>query len=247
VDNLEDYLMNIERNLLIAVLKLTRDGITSHELINREAKIPPEMSQELLNRLQNESPLNDRKGYIEVDSLNRLKLAVRAIELGADPELVGGFLQWKEFEAIAALTMERNGYTTAKNLRLKYAGRMREIDIVACKKPLAICVDCKHWHHGIRPAALRTIVNEQVERASALAKCLPSPIIRIECALWSEVKMVPAILSLVVGNVKFFGNVPIVPILQLQDFLNQLPAYADSITHFLLVSHDLNNRFSDKP
>ena len=239
--------MSIERNLIITVLRLTENGLASHELINKQAKIPSSLSQRLLHTLQNEGLVYVRKGRIEVDSFNRLKLAVRAISLGADPEHVSGFLQWKEFEGIAAAILERNDYTVGRNLRFKHAGQRYEIDVIACKKPLAICIDCKHWRHGIRPSALRTIVKEQVERARALAECLPSPAIKIECVSWDEFKIVPAVLSLVAVNAKFVEDVPVVPILQLQDFLGQLSAYADSLKHFSVVSHNFKNWLSRKP
>jgi Holliday junction resolvase-like predicted endonuclease len=238
--------MDIERELIIAVLKLTKDGTSSHELINKEARVPLDLTRRLLRSLQYEGLIYVRKGYIKVDSVNRLKLAVRAISLGADPERVSNFLQWREFEAMAAITLERGGYVVARNLRFRHAGRRWEIDIVAWKKPLAICVDCKHWHHGPYPSALKAIVSEQIERTEALTKCLPSLNMGIEWGLWREVKMIPAILSLTVGNVKFFDAVPVVPILQLRDFLDQLPVHVDSLRNFSVVSHDVDDRFSDE-
>jgi Holliday junction resolvase-like predicted endonuclease len=219
--------MQVERYLAISVLKLTGQGLVSAELIKKDAKLPSDVAQKLLRKLQNEGLIYLRKDIVEVDSLQRLKLAMYAMQLGADLEDVSSFLQWKEFEDMAAVAFERNGYGVNANLRFKHAGRRWEIDIVGCKKPIAICTDCKHWHHGMHPSALRRIVEEQVERTSALAESLPSLVGKVECASWDNVELVPAILSLVTGRFKFYDNVPIVPILQLQDFLSQLPAYAD--------------------
>jgi len=224
--------MNIERDLIITVLKLTNQGAVSHELIKKDAKIPSELVQRLLRKLQKDGLIYFSKNLVEVDSLKRLKLAVEAINLGADLEAVSGFLQWHEFEDIAAVAFERNIYRVRKNLHFKHRGRKWEIDIVACKKPLAICMDCKHWHHGMYPSTLKKIVEEQVERTFALADFLPRLSGEIECASWNTVKLVPAVLLLVPSKFKFYDNVPIVPVLQLQDFLSQLPAYADSLKHF---------------
>ncbi|MGC9345430.1 MAG: hypothetical protein ACP5ER_01375 [Candidatus Bathyarchaeales archaeon] len=154
------------------------------------------------------------------------------MQLGADLERVSSFLDWKEFENIAAVAFERNGYTVNKNLRFRHAGRRWEIDIVGCKKPIVVCADCKHWHHGMYPSAIRRIVEEQVERTSALAEYLPVLAGKIECASWGRVELVPAVLSLVTARFKFYNNVPIIPVLQLQDFLSQLPAYVDLLKHF---------------
>jgi len=224
--------MNIERNLIISILKLTRDGPVSNKLVNKDAKIPQQIAEKLLRKLQNEGLIYVQRNAVEANSLQRLKLAVHAINLGADIENISSFLQWQEFENMAAIAFERNGYSVKKNLRFKHAGRRLEIDIVGCRKPIAICVDCKHWHRGLHPSALKKIVKEQVERTFVLAESLPSLAGKIECASWDNVKLVPAVLSLVTGRFKFYDNVPIVAVLQLQDFLSQLPAYADSLKHF---------------
>ncbi len=42
----------------------------------------------------------------------------------------------------------------------------------------------------------------------------------------------PAILSLLPSAFKFYCEVPVVPILQLQDFLNQLSAYTENVQVF---------------
>jgi len=224
--------MNIEKDLIISVLKLTKEESVSQKLINKDAKIASQVAGKLLQKLQNDGLIYVKKDIIETDSLQRLKLTVRAINLGADLERVSCFLRWQEFEKVAALALTRNGYVVEKNLHFRHAGRRYEIDIIGFKRPIAICIDCKHWRHGLYPSVLKRIVKEQVERTSALTEVLPTLSIKIEYASWERVKFVPMVLSLVVGRFKFYDNVPIVPVLQLQDFLSQLPAYVDSLTHF---------------
>jgi hypothetical protein len=220
--------MNIERDLIISTLKLTKNGLVSHELINKDAKIPSRIGRKLLEKQQNDGLIYLRNDYVDVDSFQRLKLAIRAISLGADLETVSDFLHWQEFEGMAALALERNDYEVTKNLRFTHAGRKWEIDIVGCRKPLVICMDCKHWHHGMHPSSLRKAAEEQVERTKAVAESMPN-LAKVGCSLWDAVKFIPVVLSLVTSKFKFYKSVPIVPILQLQDFLNQLPAYADSL------------------
>lgn len=225
--------MDIEANLITSILKLTRSGPVTHELIKNDAKLPSQIIEKLLRKMQNDGLVYFRQNTVEADSLQRLKLAVHAINLGADIENISSFLQWQEFESIAAVAFERNGYSVIKNFRFTSAQRRWEIDILGFRKPLAVCMDCKHWHHGMYPSTLKRIVTEQMERTSALANALPSLTGKIECALWGYAKLLPAVLSLVIGRFKFYENVPIVPVLQLQDFLGQLPAYADSLKHFV--------------
>jgi Holliday junction resolvase-like predicted endonuclease len=224
--------VDIEAKMIISILKLTREGPVSHELIKRDANVPFDVLQKLLRKLQNNGLIYVRGKIVEASDLQRLKLAVLAVQSGVDLERVSGFLQWKEFEGMAAIAFERNGYRVEKNLRFKHGGRRFEIDIVGCKKPLAICVDCKHWHHGLNQSTLKRIVEEQVKRTSALAESLPNPAVKIECLSEAHVRLVPAVLSLVAGRFKFHDNVPIIPILQLQDFISQLPAYVDSLKYF---------------
>jgi Holliday junction resolvase-like predicted endonuclease len=239
---LGELAMVIERDLLISLLKLTREGPALLEYVKKDARIAEDIVKKLLEKLQNEDMIYLQGDTVEVTSDNRLRLAVKAASLGADVEHVSAFLRWQEFEEITAIALERNGYVVAKNVRFKHAGRKWEIDIVGCKKPLGICIDCKHWRHGMAPSALKRIAEAQVERTRALAESLPNVSLEIECAKWDKAKFIPAVLSLTQGSFKFYDMVPIVPVLQLQDFLSQLPAYTGSLKYFSKefdhLSHD---------
>jgi len=224
--------MDIEKDLIISILKLTRNGPILNKRVNKDARVPFAVAEKLLKKLQSAGLIYLQKNVVEADGLQRLKLAVHAMQLGADLESLSSFLRWQEFEEMATIALGRNGFSVKKNFRFKRGGKRWEIDIVGCKRPIALCIDCKHWHYGMHPSALRKIVEEQVERTLAFAESLISLSGKIECAAWERVRIVPAVLSLVTARFKFYDNVPIVAILQLQDFLSQLPAYADSLKHF---------------
>jgi Holliday junction resolvase-like predicted endonuclease len=224
--------MIVECNLIISILKLTRNGPTLIEDTQRASRLPLDTMLKLLGKLQTEDLLKLNGKKVKADSENRLKLAVKAVSLGADIETISGFLGWQEFESITATAFKNNGYTVLQNLHFKHAARKWEIDVVGCRKPLVICIDCKDWHHGLSPSAMRRIVEAQVDRVRALADALPNVSIGIECAKWSRAKFVPAILVLLPGRFKFCDKVPIVPVLQLQDFLNQLPLEVESLKYF---------------
>ena len=224
--------MSIERDLIISILKLTANGSVTREQINKDAKIASDIALKLLRGLQNDGMVYLKGNIVEADGNGRLNLVVKAIVLGADVERISGFLRWREFEDITAIVLEKNGYIVAKNVHFKHGGRRWEIDVVGCKKPLVICIDCKHWHHGMSPSAIKKIAEAQVERTRALSESLPNISIEIEASKWSKAKFVPAILALFPGSFKFYDKVPIVPVLQLQDFINQLPAYTESLKYF---------------
>jgi len=93
------------------------------------------------------------------------------------------------------------------------------------------------------PLASKKIAETQVERTRALAESLANISLKIECAKWDKAKLVPAILVLIPGSFKFYDKVPIVPVLQLQDFLSQLPAYIESLKYFLKEFSHLRHDF----
>jgi Holliday junction resolvase-like predicted endonuclease len=179
--------------------------------------------------MQNDHLVYLHQELVEANDLQRLELAVRALKLGADLEKVSDCLQWKEFEGMAALAFENNGYVVQRNVHFKNHGRRWEIDVVGVRKPLVVCIDCKHWHHKLCESTARKIVSEQVARVRALAGTLPNPVARTKGLALDKYKFVPVVLSLIVEKSKFFEGVPIVPILQLQDFLNYLPATTGSV------------------
>jgi Holliday junction resolvase-like predicted endonuclease len=233
----------VERNLLISLLKLTENGSVLIEHVKSDAKTTSGIVRNLLEKLQNEGLVYLNQDTVEADEYSRLKIAVKAIGMGADVEYVSNMLSWQEFEDITAVALERNGYVTAKNVRFKHTSRKWEIDIVGCRKPLVICIDCKHWRRGTAPSAVRRITEAQVERTRALADALPSVSIGLECTKWDKAKFVPAILTLMPVSFKFYDKVPIVPVLQLQDFLSQVPAYTEELKYFLKEFNHLRHDF----
>jgi Holliday junction resolvase-like predicted endonuclease len=223
----------VERDLLISLIKLTKDGPVLVENVNNDTRLASDISTKLLESLQKQGLVHLEDGFVKIDSDGRLTLAVKLVSMGADIERVSTFFSWQEFEEIATLALEKNGYAAVKNVRFKNEGKRWEIDAVGCRKPLVLCVDCKHWRRGLNPSGLRRIVEAQVKRTRALLNTLPSVSLKLECAKWKKAKFVPVILSLIPSSVKFYHNVPVVPILQLQDFLLQLPVQIESLKYFM--------------
>lgn len=224
--------MQVWSEVIISILKVSKGEPVLHELVKREAKLPSETTDRLLQTLQTDGLIYEFDEFLQTSASQRVSLAMRALELGADYERVSGFLNWKEFESIAAVALEAHGYTVKPNLRFRHGGRRWEMDIVGCRRPLVVCVDCKQWRRGLYPSKLRGVVDEQVKRTVAFSESLPNPFVRVECASWEETKFVPVVVSLVPASFKFHNGTPVVPILQLQDFLAQLPMSLDSLRCF---------------
>ncbi len=221
--------MNIELNLIMSTLKLTKERVVLIDAVNKDARIPAKTSLQLLKKMQNEGNIHLESGFVEVDSNSRMKLALKAVSLGADIENVCDLLCWREFEDLASVALENNGYIVKKNVHFKYGERRWEMDAVGCKKPLVVCIDCKHWHHGLAASALNKIVKSQIQRTKALADSLPNISLSIECTKWSKADFIPAVLTLIPSAFKFCDKVPVIPILQLQNFLYMLPGYINEL------------------
>jgi Holliday junction resolvase-like predicted endonuclease len=237
--------VSVERNLLISILKLTKEGPILIEAIIKDARVPSSVGSELLEKLQNQDLLYLNNGTVEVNRSDRLKLAVKAASLGAVIEHISDLLCWQEFEEIAALALKNNGYVVQNNVRFKHGPKRWEIDVVGCKKPLVVCVDCKHWQHAISLSALKRMVELQSQRTHALSDSLPNLKLKLECNQWEKAKFIPTVLSLIPSAYKYIDQVPVVPVLKLQDFICQLPAYIGNVKFFSktfkTLSHDFEN------
>jgi hypothetical protein len=236
-------MVSLERNLTLSLLKLTKEHTVLVKSVKDDAKLPMETTFKLLEKMQSENLLNFNGDLIEVSVDDRLKLAVKAVSLGADIQHVSDLLCWQEFEEIAAMALRNNGFVVSKNVRFKQGGRKWEIDAVGCKRPLVVCIDCKHWMRAISPSVLGKVAQAQADRAKALVDTLPNAKLQLECTKWKNAQFVPAILSLVQGNFKFYDDIPIVPVLQLQNFLGQLPAYMYKLKAFSKVFDHLGQDF----
>jgi DNA-binding IclR family transcriptional regulator len=63
--------MSVERNLIISLLKLTKEGPVLTESVNRDARIPSATARKLLGKLQNEGLVYLKSESVEVDSSMR--------------------------------------------------------------------------------------------------------------------------------------------------------------------------------
>lgn len=224
--------MAIEKDILISLLKLTQSGPVSKDVIARHARIPVQTTEQALNRLCREGLFNEYEGgLIEASPSQRARIALYALRFTADFQRVCGLLSWKEFESIAAEAFETNDYQVLSNFRFKQASKRWEIDIVGLKKPFILCVDCKHWKRGWRQAATAKAVEAQIKRTEAFAKALPDYQEKMKIAAWKTATLIPIVMSLVPGPYKFYNDVPVVPVLQLQDFINELPGEAHLLKH----------------
>jgi len=222
--------MILEREILISVLTLSRNEQATLDDICENTRTIRDPVHRVVQEYVESGFLR-----LEDDSVivkNRVQLAVRAFELGADLERVCDLLSWGEFEDISVEALEASGFRVLKHFRFKSSSRRWEVDLLGMRNLLVLSVDCKHWHRGWRRSSIMKIVKSQVERTQALMEA--SDLLRGKMGIseWKKAVFVPVILSLIPGPFKFYKKTPIVPVLNIRSFLNEVFLYLDSLRSF---------------
>lgn len=233
---------SIKREILVNILKNTAESYDVEvEDVSRDAKVPRELARMVLRKFNEEGIINLKANdKISVNSQQRLKIAEKAVLLGADIERVTRFLTWLEFENFSKSAFEASGFKVKKNFRFTWLRKRWEIDILGLKKPLVISADCKHWHKRWSGSASIRAAKNQIERTKALAEASKNLMNRIGVNGWKHAYFIPVVLSLSMPRYKFYKRTPIVSILQLKDFLEKVIVHLDEITSFHVSYVSLN-------
>jgi Holliday junction resolvase-like predicted endonuclease len=166
---------------------------------------------------------------IQVSFEQRLRIAELAIAIGADPERIAGELRWQEFEAFADQVLARDGFATMNHFVFKESGRRFEIDVIAAKEPMVLCVDCKHWHHGWAPSKISAAARNQLLRVLCLSQVFPVRGRKFSTATWRSVRLLPFVLTLADVSPKLIDGVPIVSALRFRSFLSEINPWIDEL------------------
>jgi len=232
----------IEREILVAILKATvEDNHVRVEDISREARVPRELTRRILINFHEKEFLKLEDGdKVILSDRQRLRIAEKAIILGADIERVARFLTWLEFESFSKSVFETSGFKVKKNLRFTWLKKRWEIDILGLKRPIIISADCKHWHKKWSGSASIRAARDQIKRTRALAEASKNIMDKIGIGGWKHAYFIPIILSLSPSQHKFYKGTPIVPILQLKDFLENVIVHLSDVTSFHVLYTPLN-------
>jgi len=224
--------MFAEREILVSVLKLTAEGSAEIKKVIRDAKVPSQIACQILDRYELGGMIRISGSKVSAAPEQRLRIAIKAADLGADVERICKYLSWEEFEDISTLAFEMNGWTVKKHFRFSLNHRRFEIDLLASKRPFIVCADCKRWRRGWMGTASKRAAMEQIERTRLLAENSPKMIERMGITGWERACFIPLIISLFPSTSTFHEGSPIVPIIQLRSFIQDMPAYIDQIRHY---------------
>lgn len=159
----------------------------------------------------------------------KVRVAMRAIQLGEPERSILDALTWQEFEDYVAAAFDFHDFVVHRRFRFATQRRF-EIDIVATRKPILFSVDCKHY--GIRlgkSSALRTAVEEQIQRTEALAATFAAHQAALECIGWHNCILLPLLVTMLSEDLVFHENVPVVPAARLNAFLLNYDQQMDSL------------------
>lgn len=223
--------MTVEKSILLYLLRCTRQSPVSRQTLVKLSRLPAEAAEKALSRFKRMALYEEHRGIVEASPSQRIRMALYALQLGADSQSICSLLSWREFEGIAARALETSGYKVIRNLHFRNKTKKWEIDVIGISRPLILCIDCKHWRHGWQSAASLKAVEAQTKRTEAFADAFLNCAKRIRLETWQTATFIPLILSLLPGPEKFHNKVPVVPILQLQDFINGVPAELDLLLH----------------
>ena len=217
-------------NVLLSFLKLTSQENTAVDVstVAEHANVPRDVSYEILQRYGLE--LNN------VVPSYRVRVMLEIVKLGYDAERAARYLHWRELEEYVSELTIRYGFKTIKNLRYKLDKRRYEVDIIASSDSYAFIFDCKRWKKRLSGKVLLEIATKQAERAYALGRFI-SRVTEVE---ETEVRIIPAVLTIYEPASRIVEGTPIIPIYTLSSFLEE-GAYSDELLNIRIKTD--NNWF----
>jgi Holliday junction resolvase-like predicted endonuclease len=206
-----------------ALLRETRQNpVCKISEIVVKSKTCPSVVEGLLVKLKEAGIVTLTGEEICITLEQRMRIAELALSRGADPEKVARELRWQEFEALAAQILNRDGYATVNHFIFKHGARKYEIDVLAAKETMVLCVDCKHWHHGWAQSKIITAARNQFLRVQSLSEVFAFYEKKHHVASRQSLRLLPIVLTLADVSSRLVGGVPIVSALRFRNFLSQV-------------------------
>ncbi len=133
---------------------------------------------------------------------------------------------WKEFENTIAEIFRSNEFVVRQNFRFK-AKRRYEIDLVAVRGNICLCVDCKGWSRGRnKTSALKKAVVEQENRLKEFKKFLKKNFIAQKILRTENTSLfLPLLATLAEEDIIKQNQTCVVPFEKLNAFLLEIEKY----------------------
>ena len=224
--------MSAQRDILIALLENTKKKPVDSSTLREMIRVTDEAYDTYLTHLESSGLIDEERGNITASLNQRLELAIKAVQAGGDLERVSRALGWLEFEEIVARIFEENGYDVKRRFRFQADGRRWEIDILATRRPLIVCAECKHWAKGLGNTTARRITEIHLEKVETLSRSVESLQGRMGIEGWGQATMIPMTLSLQPARERIYRRIPVVSVYGLPGFLSEFEAQMDWLASF---------------
>jgi protease II len=133
-----------------------------------------------------------------------------------DLEQVSKEAVWQNFEVLVGFIFEANDFQVNVNKVRTFNKKRRQYDVIAKKNNRTYLVECKKWSgNRYRLSALKKAIQQHKERTEFYRNL-------------TEEDLIPIIVTFIEEDIKFYEGMPIIPILRLNSFINEIDR--DAIT-----------------
>jgi hypothetical protein len=220
------------RHLLTHLLALTNGEAVEIEALLGSLRITREAFDALLHDLADEGLVTVQEKTITLELKQRLGLAMKAVEAGADAEAISRSLGWLEFEELSAKIFEANGFRVLRRFRFTAEGRRWELDLLAIRPPYLVCGECKHWGKGIGNQTARGIIEIHLEKTEVFTRHILGLREHIGIRGWSKAVVIPIALTLSATPMEIYRRVPAVSVLTLPNFINEFDGQLERLANW---------------
>lgn len=149
--------------------------------------------------------------YPEVKDSNKGEIChfeeIKCIE---DLQRVSAEVVWQNFERLTAFIFEENNFLAVTNTVKTLKKRRRQYDVIAKTNNRTFLVECKKWAgNRSRLSALKRAIEQHKERTEFYQHL-------------TREDAIPIVVTLIEEEIRSYEGVPIVPILKLNSFINEL-------------------------
>jgi protease II len=127
-----------------------------------------------------------------------------------DLERVSTEVVWQNFERLVGFIFEVNEFQVNVNKVITFNKKRRQYDVIAKKDDRTYLIECKKWAgNRYRLSALKKATEQHRERTNFYRNL-------------TEEEVIPIIVTLIEEDIKFYEDMPIIPIFRLNSFINEV-------------------------
>ena len=133
-----------------------------------------------------------------------------------DLERVSKEAVWQNFEVLVGFIFEANDFQVNVNKVRTFNKKRRQYDVIAMKRDRTYLIECKKWAgNRYRLSALKKAIEQHKERTEFYRNL-------------NEENLIPIIVTFIEEDIKFYEDMPIIPIFRLNSYINEFDR--DAIT-----------------